>query len=128
LTVISIYKSYYVSEQKTKNINVYNLFKHKHNTRIKDKMSLLWNIIMCTKFDIYVFIKEKKNLTCNHSPVNFVNAIYQCYLNQIICVCTINIGSAIMYPNKKLKILTFIIYLNINITHELKIKCHCCGI
>ena len=28
-----------------KNINVYNLFKHKYNTRIKDKMSLLWNII-----------------------------------------------------------------------------------
>ena len=47
LTVIgiSIYKSYYVSEQKTKNINVYNLFKHKYNTQIKDKMSLLWNII-----------------------------------------------------------------------------------
>ena len=47
LTVIgiSIYKSYYVSEQKTKNINVYNLFKHKYNTRIKDKMSLLWNMI-----------------------------------------------------------------------------------
>jgi hypothetical protein len=40
---ISIYKSYYVSEQKTKNINVYNLFKHKYNTRIKDKMSLLRN-------------------------------------------------------------------------------------
>jgi hypothetical protein len=82
--------------QKTKNINVYNLFKHKYNTRIKDKMSLLWNIIyiyferslashyiwwwrllhkhvMCTKFDIYVFIKERKNLTCNHPPVNFVN-------------------------------------------------------
>jgi hypothetical protein len=37
---ISIYKSYYVSEQKTKNINVYNLFKHKYNTRIKDKLSL----------------------------------------------------------------------------------------
>ena len=34
LTVIgiSIYKSYYVSEQKTENINVYNLFKHKYNT------------------------------------------------------------------------------------------------
>jgi hypothetical protein len=47
LTVIgiSIYKSYYVSEQKTKNINVYNLFKHKYNTRIKDIMSLLWKII-----------------------------------------------------------------------------------
>ena len=47
MTVIGIfiYKSYYVSEQKTKNINVYNLFKHKYNTRIKDKMSLLWNII-----------------------------------------------------------------------------------
>ena len=37
-----MYKSYYVSEEKTKNINVYNLFKH--NTRIKDKMSLLWNL------------------------------------------------------------------------------------
>jgi hypothetical protein len=36
--------------------------------------------VMCTKFDIYVFIKERKNLTCNHPPVNFVNAIYQCYL------------------------------------------------
>ena len=36
---ISIYKSYYVSEQTTKNINVYNLFKHKYNTRIKDEMS-----------------------------------------------------------------------------------------
>jgi hypothetical protein len=50
---------------------------------------------MCNKFDIYVFIKERKNLTCNHLPVNFVNAIYQCYLNQIICLCTINIGSAL---------------------------------
>ena len=47
LTVIGIYiyKSYYVYEQKTKNINVSNLFKHKYNTRIKDKMSLLWYII-----------------------------------------------------------------------------------
>ena len=55
LTVIgiSIYKSYYVSEQKTKNINVYNLFKHKYNTRIKDKMSLLWNII-----NIYIYTSE----------------------------------------------------------------------
>ena len=42
---ISMYKSYYVSEQKAKNINVYNLFKHNYNTRIKDKMPLLWNII-----------------------------------------------------------------------------------
>ena len=50
---------------------------------------------MCTKFDIYVLIKEKKNLTCNHPPVNFVNAIYQCYLNKMICLCTINIGSAL---------------------------------
>ena len=50
---------------------------------------------MCTKFDIYVFIKERQNLTCNHPPVNFVNTIYQCYLNQIICLCTINIGSAL---------------------------------
>jgi hypothetical protein len=53
LTVIgiSIYKSYYVSEQKTKNINVYNLFKHTYYTRIKDKMSFLWNIIC-----IYIYI------------------------------------------------------------------------
>ena len=42
---ISIYKPYYVSEQKTKHINAYNLFKHKCNIRIQDKMSLLWNII-----------------------------------------------------------------------------------
>ena len=51
---------------------------------------------MCTKFDINVFIKERKNLTCNHPPVNFVNAIYQCYLNQIILLCTISIGSALL--------------------------------
>ena len=50
---------------------------------------------MCTKFDIYVFIKERTNFTNNHPPVNFVNAIYQCYLSQIICLCTINIGSAL---------------------------------
>jgi hypothetical protein len=57
---------------------------------------LLHKHVMCTKFDIYDFIKERKNLTCNHPPVNFVNAIYQCYLNQIICLCTINIGSALL--------------------------------
>ena len=44
---------------------------------------------------IFMFLSKKKNLTCNHPPVNFVNAIYQCYLNQIICLCTINIGSAL---------------------------------
>ena len=37
--------------------------------------SLLINVIpetCCrTKFSIYIFIKERKILTCNHSPVNF---------------------------------------------------------
>jgi hypothetical protein len=36
--------------------------------------SLLMNVIpeTCsrTKFSIYIFIKERKILTCNHSPVN----------------------------------------------------------
>ena len=56
---------------------------------------LLHKHVMCTKFDIYDFIKEIQNLTCNLPPVNFANAIYQCYLNQIICLCTINIGIAL---------------------------------
>jgi hypothetical protein len=32
---------------------------------------LLHKHVMCTKFDIYLLIKERKNLTCNDTPLKF---------------------------------------------------------
>ena len=54
---------------------------------------LVFSILMCTTFDIYVLIKET-----NQPPVNFVvNTIYLCYLNQSIYLCNIyiNIGNVL---------------------------------
>ena len=61
-----------------------------HDEGYSINMSCALNLIFM------ILLRKEKNLTCNHPPVNFVNAIYQCYLNQIICLCTINIGSALL--------------------------------
>ena len=88
LTVIgiSIYKSYYVSEQKTKNINVYNLFKHKYNTRIKDNMSLLWNII-------YIYIYILRGAWPLIIYVTNVWIKYYCVAKNTIEQCTTDVNS-----------------------------------
>jgi hypothetical protein len=90
LTVIgiSIYKSYYVSEQKTKNINVYNLFKHKYNTRIKDKMSLLWNIVY-----IYIYIYILRGAWPLIIYVTNVWIKYYCVAKNTIEQCTTDVNS-----------------------------------
>ena len=76
-----------------------------HNLKLYGFFSAFWfertwwrlfhKRLVCTIFDIYVFTKERIILTYNHPPVNFVNAIYLFYVNQIICLCTINIGSVV---------------------------------
>jgi hypothetical protein len=72
-----------------------NRFLHKH--------------VMCTKFDIYVFIKERKNLTCNHPPIIYIYILrgawpliiyvtnlwikYYCVAKNTIEQCTTDVNS-----------------------------------
>jgi hypothetical protein len=60
----SIYKSYYLSEQKTKNVNVYNNFIYELNKRIDDIKNHSMNKLLLKR--LYMFSQNVlKNKTCN---------------------------------------------------------------